>query len=123
MKRNLLKKGILAIMLVFGMAAFVGCGEDEATETVHPLIGTWVDNVFHDAVRFSGNEVRFCSDTTVPNPIYTVYGTYTISGSALTVNRTGVLQPEQYLFSISGSVLTITATGNASTLTGTYSKQ
>jgi hypothetical protein len=132
MKHKLLKRGMLGIMLVFGLVAFVGCpdaDEEGGGGGTNPLIGTWYNPVYQEAVRFLERDVQISENVqNIQTAIFVNYGTYTVQGNNLTialtptyVNEVGVLQ-ETYLFSVTGTSL-ILSNPQGGWIEGNYTKQ
>ena len=94
---------ILAVMLVFGIAAVNIYAQSDSQ-----LVGTWVGNLGGAEIRVVFGSDGSYSETALGE---TATGTYTIQGSKVIIKFSGIAAPKEYDYELSGNALNLTIMG------------
>ncbi len=118
-----MKASSLGVALLAAVA--VGCSDSTGTASPSDLVGEWlsssyvVTNVANTSetedltalgltISLTFTETTYSGTAAFPGePTEVFSGTYTIVGNQLTLNETGMPEPETMTYSLSGSVLTL----------------
>ncbi|MDR2478594.1 MAG: hypothetical protein LBD48_04690 [Treponema sp.] len=127
MKSTVLNVGIPGIILVFGLVAFAGCPTEADSDggSTNPLLGTWYNPDWEEAVKFLEDEVQISEDVqSLQDAIFINYGAYKVEGNSIIISVVPTYGggEETYVFSVNGTSLML-SNPLGGYLEGNYTKQ